>query len=88
YEQEIEFMGQGPTPFFNRRRIDGLTLGTPRHMPVPAKELETLVRQIYSFGGPTFPDMSAGANGAGGRIRSVREIWQDYRALARAARRF
>ena len=85
YEQEIEFMGQGPTPFFNRRRIDGLTLGTPRHMPVPAKELETLVREIYSFGGPTFPDMSAGVNGAGGRVRSVGEIWQSYRAALRAA---
>ena len=88
YEQELEFMGQGPTPFFNRRRVDGLTAGTPRHMPVPAKELEVLVRQIYTYGGPGAPDMSAGANGAGGRIRSVGEIWQDYRALARAARRF
>lgn len=81
-------MGQGPTPFFNRRRIDGLILGTPRHMPVPAKELEVLVRQIYTFGGPGAPDMSAGANGSGSRVRSVGEIWQEYRAAARAARRF
>ncbi len=89
YEQEIEFMGQGPTPFFNRRRIDGLILGTPRHMPVPAKELDVLVRQIYTFGGPGAPDMSAGANGEGGsaRVRSVGEIFRDIQALARAATR-
>jgi hypothetical protein len=86
YEQEIEFMGQGPTPFFNRRRIDGLILSTPRHMPVPAKELDVLVRQIYTFGGPGAPDMSAGADGADGsaRIRSVGEIFRDIQALARA----
>lgn len=82
-------MGQGPTPFFNRRRIDGLILGTPRHMPVPAKELDVLVRQIYTFGGPGAPDMSAGANGEGGsaRVRSVGEIFRDIQALARAATR-
>lgn len=85
YEQEIEFMGQGPTPFFNRRRIDGLTLGTPRHMPVPAKELDVLLREIYTFGGPGRPDMAVGRDGnkAGGGIKSVREIWNDYRALKR-----
>jgi hypothetical protein len=91
YEQEIEFMGQGPTPLFNRRRIDGLIAGTPRHMPVPAKELEVLVREIYTFGGPGAPDMAAGANGGGASrtsgVRSVGEIWQEYRALARAATR-
>ncbi len=89
YEQEIEFMGQGTTPFFNRRRIDGLLLGTPRHMPVPAKELEVLVREIYTFGGPGAPDMAPAANGDGGSsgVRSVREIWEEYRALARAATR-
>jgi hypothetical protein len=85
YEQEIEFMGQGGTPFFNRRRIDGLQTGTPRHMPVPAKELDVLVREVYTFGGPGAPDMSLVPTGAGGeRIRSVREIWQGYRALTRA----
>jgi hypothetical protein len=91
YEQEIEFMGQGPTPFFNRRRIDGLIAGTPRHMPVPAKELDVLVREVYTFGGPSAPDMAPGANGESGtggtRIRSVREIWEDYRALARVLAR-
>jgi len=82
-------MGQGPTPFFNRRRIDGLLAGTPRHMPVPAKELDVLVREIYTFGGPGHPDMSinVGSGGSGGSagvsVRSVREIWNQYQAQAR-----
>jgi len=83
YEQEIEFMGQGTDPFFNRRRIDGLTLGTPRQMPVPAKELDVLLKEIYTFGGPSHPDMSA-ATGGSGRVRSVGEIWHDYLQLQRA----
>jgi hypothetical protein len=58
YEQEIEFMGQGATAFFNRRRIDGLIPSTPRQMPVPAKELGLLLRSSYTFGGNK-PDMSA-----------------------------
>jgi starch-binding outer membrane protein, SusD/RagB family len=100
YEQEIEFMGQGPTAFFNRRRIDGLQAGTPRHMPVPAKELDVLLREVYSFGGPGKPDMSVrgpsmpnltiigGEEGSG--VQTVREIWEQYMARARAsaARRF
>ncbi|HEX9580488.1 MAG TPA: hypothetical protein VF970_05220 [Gemmatimonadales bacterium] len=86
YEQEIEFMGQGPTPFFNRRRVDGLIAGTPRHMPVPAKELDVLVREIYTFGGAGKPDMSVVAGGTNGTtskrtsVQSVREIWEGYRA--------
>jgi hypothetical protein len=91
YEQEIEFMGQGPTPFFNRRRVDGLLLDTPRHMPVPAKEMDVLQRAIYSFGGPGKPDMSSGA-GEGGRNvrRTVGQIWEQYMAMRRAvgSRRF
>jgi len=94
YEQEIEFMGQGSDSFFNRRRVDGLIAGTPRHMPVPAKEMDVLLREIYTFGGPGKPDMSvvAGSAADGGgtasksnSVRSVREIWADYRAMARAA---
>jgi hypothetical protein len=81
YEQEIEFMGQGQDPFFNRRRIGPLTAGTPRQMPVPAKEMDVLLREIYTFGGPSGPDMSASAAG-GARIRSVGEIFNDYRRLA------
>jgi hypothetical protein len=77
YEQEIEFMGQGIDPFLNRRRsgynaaaasgrpayVDGLIPGTPRHMPVPAKELDILTRAVYTFGGPSGPDMSKSVSG-------------------------
>lgn len=82
YEQEIEFMGQGTDPFFNRRRIGPLTAGTPRQMPVPAKEMDVLLREVYTFGGPSGPDMSASVSG-GARVRSVGEIFSDYRRLAR-----
>ena len=82
YEQEIEFMGQGEDPFFNRRRIGPLPAGTPRQMPVPAKEMDVLLREIYTFGGPSGPDMSASVAG-GARIRSVGEIYNDYRRLVR-----
>jgi len=86
YEQEIEFMGQGTDPFFNRRRIGPLTAGTPRQMPVPAKEMDVLAREIYTFGGPSGPDMSAAANG-GIHVRSVREIFNDYRQLRNLLKR-
>jgi hypothetical protein len=94
YEQEIEFMGQGVTPFFNRRRsgynaaagggrpayVDGLITGTPRHMPVPAKELDILTRAVYTFGGPTGPDMSRSVDG-GQRQETVADR---FRALQNA----
>lgn len=109
YEQEIEFMGQGTDPFYIKRRtgtparayctstVDGLCAGTPRQMPVPAKELLVLVREIYTYGGPSLPDMSIVGSGNGSptsgqtsRVRSVREIYQQYSAMARAeaGRRF
>lgn len=75
-------MGQGTDPFFNRRRVDGLTTGTPRHMPVPAKELDVLLKEIYTFGGPSGPDMSASTGGSR-RVRSVGEIFRDYLQLQR-----
>src|SRR5574341_329715 len=106
YEQEIEFMGQGGDPFFIKRRTgtparaictsqaDGLCAGTPRQMPVPAKELLVLVKEIYSYGGPSLPDLSIVGNGNGTgaingtkRIRSVREIYEQYSAMARAEAR-
>ncbi len=71
YEQEIEFMGQGVDPFFNRRRIDGLIVSTPRQMPVPAKELDILTRAVYTFGGPSAPDMSAPVAGSSPRQETV-----------------
>ena len=94
YEQEIEFMGQGVDPFFNRRRsgynaaagggrpayVDGLIPNTPRQMPVPAKELDILQRAIYTFGGPSLPDMAAPLAG-GTRQQTVGER---FRALQNA----
>jgi len=87
YEQEIEFMGQGPTVFFNRRRIDGFSLGslgpsvvqtgTPRQMPVPAKELDVLQRAVYTFGGPSAPDMVAPY---GGVRPTVADRWRAIQA--------
>jgi hypothetical protein len=100
YEQEIEFMGQGATPFFNRRRIDGLTFssrsglndqtGTPRQMPVPAKELDVLQRAVYTFGGPSAPDMAPGTDigsPSRERRRTVGEIWHDYLTVQRTLSR-
>lgn len=95
YEQEIEFMGQGVDPFFNRRRSgytaastpagrppynEGLIPGTPRQMPVPAKEMTLLGRAVYTFGGPSFPDMSASAGG--GQKRET--VADRFRALQNA----
>lgn len=55
YENEIEVMGLGASTFYNRRRIDGLLPGTPREMPIPAKELGVLGIALYTFGGSAAP---------------------------------
>jgi hypothetical protein len=83
YEQEVEFMGQGATAFFNRRRIDGLLSGTPRQMPIPAKELDVLTRAVYTFGGPNGPDMAPGVGGGSARSsrETVRDRWEEIRSL-------
>jgi len=52
YEQDIELFSV-VNGLYQRRRLDNLQLGTPRHLPVPAKELETLGLPIYTFGGAT-----------------------------------
>lgn len=51
---------------------DGLITGTPRHMPVPAKELDVLLRSVYSFGGNDPAKLVAGH----GRM-TVRDRWQE-----------
>jgi hypothetical protein len=51
YEYEIEAMGQGPSPYYHRRRRGGLVIGTPHEMPVPAKELGVFAQPLYTFGG-------------------------------------
>jgi len=85
YEQEIEFMGQGPTPFFNRRRLGGLLSGTPFHMPVPAKELEILTMAVYSFGGTDPAKLMA--PGSVGRKRVI-DIHNEYMGMRRVASLF
>jgi hypothetical protein len=80
YEQEIEMMDIGPTVFYNRRRVDGLQPFTPRHIPIPYKELDLLRRELYTYGGSGHPDMSAPAAGGGGRVRNVREIYGEMEA--------
>ena len=84
YEQEIEFMGQGATTFFNRRRVDGLIVGTPRHMPIPAKELDVLLRAVYTFGGANKPDMAPGIGGGSATHReTVADRWRQVQAAKR-----
>ena len=67
YEQDVELLGLGSTPFYNRRRlpncvqvaggpcVGGLRAGTPHEMPVPAKELGVKQEALYTFGGSTNP---------------------------------
>jgi starch-binding outer membrane protein, SusD/RagB family len=53
YEKEVELLGLGAAPFWERRRIpNGLLPGTPREMPVPAKELGVKGDALYTWGGP------------------------------------
>jgi hypothetical protein len=70
YEQEIELLGLGASPFWIRRRVtpEGYQVGqacpgvlclwqqTPREMPVPGKELGVLQQEFYTFGGPLLGD--------------------------------
>ncbi len=51
YESEIELLGLGAAPYYLRRRTDALIDGTPREMPVPAKELGVKGEALYSWGG-------------------------------------
>ena len=58
YEREIELHNSSGMTLFQRRHVDGLQPGTYRHLPIPAKELETLALPIYTFGGVGKPDMN------------------------------
>ena len=59
YEQDVELLGLGATGFYNRRRLTGgLRAGTPREMPVPAKELGVRGEALYTFGGSGNPASS------------------------------
>ena len=67
YEQDVELLGLGATPFYNRRRlpncvqtpggpcVGGLRAGTPHEMPVPAKELGVKSEPLYTYGGSGNP---------------------------------
>jgi hypothetical protein len=46
-------------PYLTRRHFGTLTPGTFTQLPIPARELETLGLDIYTFGGPS-GDSSAG----------------------------
>lgn len=54
YERQVELFNTNG--FDLQRARQGLTArlqpGTPRHLPIPAKELEILALPIYTFGGP------------------------------------
>jgi len=58
YEREIELHATDGFELFQRRHVDGLQPGTYRHLPIPAKELETLALPIYTFGGVGQPDQN------------------------------
>lgn len=51
YENEIELMGLGAAPYYWARRQGNLLEGTPREMPVPAKELGVKGEATYTWGG-------------------------------------
>jgi len=75
YENMTELLGIGATPFYERRRYDELWPMTPRHMPIPAKELSVLKKELYSFGGPTNPGGLAPSLSVAGRaIPTARQI--------------
>jgi hypothetical protein len=92
YEQAVELFGLGGVPYYNVRRVTpsnhaGLNNSgcpallclwpdTPRHMPIPAKELGLLKKELYSFGGPDpNPEQSAGVEGANSaKVKSARQI--------------
>lgn len=84
YEQDIELLGLGPTYFYNKRRRDGLAPMTPRHMPIPAKELGLLRLELYTFGGPDNPaGLSAPLGAGGGKVKSVKERWAEIENSSR-----
>ncbi len=88
YEQEIEELGINSLPFYNRRRgtpegwaltaacpsIICLWPDTPRQMPIPAKELSILQKELYSFGGPGQSDFAPPAYENGQPVWSARQI--------------
>ncbi|NOT09386.1 MAG: hypothetical protein HOP28_14410 [Gemmatimonadales bacterium] len=88
YEQEIEMLGLGAMPFYNRRRIDGLWPMSPRQMPVPARDLAQIQVEFYSFGGPGNPaGLAPGTGGLTARPMNVRDKWKELFARAKTEAR-
>lgn len=64
YERFTELMHNGYLiSFCDTRRNDDLQYGTPLHFPVPGKELLTLGREVYTFGGVENADGVNTSNG-------------------------
>lgn len=54
YERYVELFNSGcGSGFFDRRRTNQLQVGTFRHFPVPATELQVIEEELYTFGGVT-----------------------------------
>jgi hypothetical protein len=99
YEQEIEHMPIAFAMFANRRRetkasgaveppaYNNIWPGTPRQMPIPAKDLSLLKQELYTFGGADNPSFAAGTSAGAGRVRNVREIYAALLAAGRGPKR-
>ena len=57
YERDVELLNTNGQQLYDARRFMRLQTGAVRHLPIPAKELETLQLPIYTFGGGNNPDM-------------------------------
>jgi hypothetical protein len=57
YERDIELLSTNGVEFLDMRRTDRLQPGSIRHLPVAARELETVGLPIYTYGGVGNPDM-------------------------------
>ena len=71
YEREIETMSTNGFTFFQLRHVDDFQDGTVRHLPIPAKELETLSLPNYTFGGVGNPVRNVLAAGPSLNVMSL-----------------
>ena len=52
WERAIELVGlRGIRAYYDRRALGQLVCGVPMHWPIPARELESQLMPLYSFGG-------------------------------------